>query len=323
MHLLFGHGYLGSRIARLWRQSGRKVLVATRNPAKSQFLRTEGYGTVLADVCDPASLEAIPTELLAQVETVVFAVGYERGKESTVERSIHEVYAGGVKNVLDRMGRGIDDRLKKASSLGDDVTWSTPLVPHFIYISSTGVYGHAAGEWVDESAPCRPARDGGRASLSAEQAIVNHPVGVRATLLRLAGIYGPGRIPRAEALRLGEPIDAPADGYLNLIHVDDAAKIVLEVEKAASGKRLSRTYNVADGNPGLRREYYAELARLLDAPPPKFVEPAAGSPAAARAAADKRISNRRLCEEIGPTFRYPSYREGLAAIVAAERASNK
>jgi hypothetical protein len=65
------------------------------------------------------------------------------------------------------------------------------------------------------------------------------------------------------------------------------------------------------------------LARLLGAPKPVFVDPAVGSPAAARAAADKRISNRRLCEEIGPTFLYPSYREGLAAIVAAERASNK
>jgi hypothetical protein len=58
------------------------------------------------------------------------------------------------------------------------------------------------------------------------------------------------------------------------------------------------------------------LARLLDAPPPRFVEPAAASPAALRAGADKRISNARLVREIAPTFAYPSFREGLAAIVA-------
>jgi nucleoside-diphosphate-sugar epimerase len=317
MHLLFGYGYLGARLARLWRQAGRKVTVVTRSPAKSQLLRTEGFGTILADVGDAATLAAIPSDIRDQVETVAFAVGYERGKEGAERRSIHDVYAGGVKNVLDAFaGRTAAGR-------------NSPLTPHpsplFLYISSTGVYGDADGEWVDETTPCAPSREGGRACLAAEDAIASHPGGARAVILRLAGIYGPGRIPRAEALRRHEPIDAPAEGYLNLIHVDDAARIVCEVEDRLKSRPLPlpRVYNVADGNPGLRREYYAELARLLDAPSPTFVEPAPGSAAAARAAADKRIANRRLREEIGVTLEYPSYREGLAAIVAAERASSK
>jgi nucleoside-diphosphate-sugar epimerase len=326
MHLLFGHGYLGSRIARLWRRAGRQVLVVTRNPAKSQFLRTEGFGTVVADICDPASLAAIPSDLLAQVETVVFAVGYERDKAGAAERSIHDIYAGGVRNVMDLLMRCDKERIQSAQAGSMDIFWEkATLIPRFIYISSTGVYGDAEGAWVDEKSECRPAREGGRACLAAEEAIRTHWVGSHSVILRLAGIYGPGRIPRVESLKRYEPIDAPADGFLNLIHVDDAARIVLEVERTATGTsmRRPRVYNVADGNPGLRREYYTELARLVGVPKPVFVDPAVGSPAAARAAADKRISNRRLCEEIGATFLYPSYREGLAAIVAAERASNK
>jgi nucleoside-diphosphate-sugar epimerase len=130
--------------------------------------------------------------------------------------------------------------------------------------------------------------------------------------LRLAGLYGPGRIPRSSDLVAGRPIDAPAHGWLNLIHVDDAARIVLLAEERASPPR---TYVVSDGAPVPRAEYYAELARLLNAPPPRFVEPAADSPAALRAGSDKRINPRRMFAELKPTLLYPDYRAGLAAIV--------
>ena len=97
----------------------------------------------------------------------------------------------------------------------------------FIYISTTGVYGTAGGEWVDEETPPDPQRDGGRASLAAEQVLAAHPLGARSIILRLAGIYGPGRVPFLDKLRAGEPIPAPSAGYLNLIHVDDAAAVVV------------------------------------------------------------------------------------------------
>lgn len=299
MKLLFGCGYLGARVARLWRAAGHRVTIVTRSPAKAEALRTEGYDALTADVGDPATLGDLPP-----AETVLFAVGYDRtSSDPAPKRSIYDVYAGGVRNVL------------------NSIPHSPFPAPHFVYVSSTGVYGDADGDWVDEQTPCRPLREGGRASSAAEEVIADHPLGRRAIILRLAGIYGPGRIPRADVLRRGEPIDAPADGCLNLIHVDDAARVVLAVERAARDGRIAlpRTYCVADGRPGLRREYYAELARLLGAPPPRFVEPAATSPAARRAAADKRISNARLLSEIDLTLDYPSFREGLAAIVAGER----
>jgi nucleoside-diphosphate-sugar epimerase len=328
MHLLFGHGYLGARIARMWREAGREVAVVTRSAEKAETLRVQGYRAIVADVGDPTTLAAtVPSNLLRSVETVVFAVGYDRqGPVDGARRTIHEVYAGGVNNVMDILTLCQRKRLETARSSSMDIFWEkSTLIPRFVYISSTGVYGDAEGAWVDEKTECRPAREGGLACLAAEEAIRKHWVGSHSVILRLAGIYGPGRIPRVEAIKRYEPIDAPADGFLNLIHVDDAARIVFEVERVTARRSFKspRVYNVADGKPGIRREYYTELARLVGAPKPVFVDPAVGSPAAERAAADKRISNRRLCEEIGVTFQYPSYREGLAAIVAAERASNK
>ena len=140
----------------------------------------------------------------------------------------------------------------------------------FIYISSTGVYGQSGGEWVDEDSACEPLREGGRACLDAEQILLAHPLGQRAVILRLAGLYGPGRIPLADSIRRNQPIEAPAQGWLNLIHVDDAARVVLAAEERAPPPR---TYVVSDGTPVERREYFAELARLLGAAPPRFVAP--------------------------------------------------
>jgi nucleoside-diphosphate-sugar epimerase len=283
--LIFGCGYLGGRVARLWQQRNEAVYAVTRSAAKAQALAREGIRPLMADIT--ASLPEDAGFWPAPIDTVLFSVGYDRGST----RPIHEVYVGGLANIL--------------AVLPDSVQ-------RLFYISSIGVYGDAAGQWVDEQTPCRPAREGGKSSLDAEELLRGHPLGDRSLILRLAGIYGPGRIPRAETLQAGQPIDAPAEGFLNLIHVDDAAAVVLLAEAKSP---LPRTYVVSDGHPVVRSEYYCALARLLGAPPPRFVTPAHESPSAQRAASNKRASNRRLVAELAPELRYPSYREGLAAIV--------
>ena len=103
---------------------------------------------------------------------------------------------------------------------------------------------------------------------------------------------------------------------MNLIHVEDAARIVVAAAAELSPPRL---YVVSDGQPVVRRDYYRELARLLAGPAPTFVTPAANSPSAARAGSDKRIRPTRLFADLPLPLTYPSYREGLTAIVAAER----
>jgi nucleoside-diphosphate-sugar epimerase len=220
----------------------------------------------------------------------LFAVGYDRGSSF----SIGEVYVQGLRNTL----------------------MALPLTGvRFIYISSTGVYGQSHGDWVDETSDCHPAREGGRACLQAEQLLQQHPLGAASVILRMAGIYGPGRIPRRERLQAGLPIAAPADGFLNLIHVDDGAQAVLAAEQRAESPGM---YCVSDGNPVVRGQYYQELARLLGAARPRFEPPSPDAPVTRRAGSSKRVSNRRLVEQLGVRLRYPSYREGLAAILAEE-----
>lgn len=280
-----GCGYLGLRVARRWIARGDRVIALTRSSEKAAAFQREGIIPLIGDLMGAQPL-AIPTE----ARTVLFAVGYDRQSG----HSIGTVYVEGLRRLLAEL---------------------PPSVERVIYISSTGVYGVGGGEWVDEQTPCQPLREGGKACLAAEQLLQASVWGPKSIILRLAGIYGPGRIPRAADLKTGKPIDAPAEGYLNLIHVDDGAEIVLRAETAAAPPAL---YLVADGQPALRRDYYAELARLLDAPPPQFVQPPENSPAAARAASDKRIRNDKLIRELAPAFRYPSYRAGLAQIVAEQ-----
>lgn len=278
---IVGCGYLGERVARLWRQAGANVAVLTRSSAKAASFERDGFRAVVGDITDPVSLRDLP-----EVETVLFAVGHDRA----AGKPIDEVYVAGLGNLLAAL----------------------PKPPQrFLYISSTGVYGQTDGEEVDEHSTCRPTRDGGRACLAAEQLLLQSPIADRAIILRLAGIYGPGRIPRAADIRAGQPIAAPPDGIVNLIHVDDAARIVLAVESLTP----PRLFVVSDGHPVERRTYYEELARLLAAPPPTFTPPPAEAHVAQRAGSDKRVSPRELFEAIDVELQYPTYREGLAEIL--------
>jgi nucleoside-diphosphate-sugar epimerase len=279
--LIFGCGYLGQRVARRWLADGQHVYAVTRSNQRADAWRDEGLHAIVADVTRPDTLQDLPA-----ADTVLYAVGHDAGPG---RENPHVI---GLQNVLKAL---------------------RPL-RRFIYISSTGVYGDCQGQWVDEETPCHPLRASGKACLAAEELLAASDGGGRSVILRLAGLYGPGRVPRQDRLLAGEPIDAPRQGFLNLIHVDDAVEAVLAAEKVSAV--LPRRYLIADGSPVVRGDYYAELARLIGAPPPRFCEPDQETPAAARAAGDKRISNARMVAELSFTLRFPSYRAGLRAIVA-------
>jgi nucleoside-diphosphate-sugar epimerase len=298
--IVVGCGYLGLRVARLWRDAGKPVVAVTRSPARAAEFASERMGSANADVTDVRSLEAElgPLGKLSKlglaVESALYAVGYDR----TSGADIHTVYAKGLENVLAALPPG---------------------VTQVIYISTTGVYGSAGGDWVDETTPPAPHREGGKASLAAEEVLRRHSFGSRSAILRLAGIYGPGRIPYLDQLRAGEPLPVPTAGWLNLIHVDDAAQVVVAADAWLQSRGADdgpHVFCVSDGSPVRRADYYAEVARLIGAPAPTFCAPPKDSPAAARASSDRRVSNEKLMRTLGLELQFPSYREGLAAILA-------
>ena len=283
--LIFGCGYLGLRVAQRWLARGDDVTAVTRRPERTEELAKWGIRPLVADVTRPETLRELP-----DAETVLYAVGFDPAGG----HCRWDVYVDGLKNVLDELS--LDTR-------------------RIIAISSTGVYGQTDGSWVDEDSPCRPRREAGKAFVAAEQMLADHALGNRAVVLRMAGLYGPGRIPRRADIAAGKPMGIPADNYLNLIHVDDAADAVLAAEERAP---VPRTYLVCDGRPVDRREFFTALAQLLGVASPPFVEPSPEVLATHHMGSNKRVGNARLVAELDFRPKYPSYIEGLTALVGAE-----
>jgi nucleoside-diphosphate-sugar epimerase len=355
LRLIFGCGYLGLRAACRWRAAGDAVLAVTRSAQRAPLLQQLGLQPLVADVTRPETLAHLPA-----ADTVLFAVAPDRASGASPD----EVVVGGLGNVLRAL---------------------VPRSGRLVYISTTGVYGDHQGGWVDETTPCEPSREGGRRYLRAESLLRTHAAerlqagaeSVEWVILRLAGIYGPQRIPNLGQLAVGEPIAAWPERFLNLIHVDDAVEAI---HRAASHERPSPLYLVSDGHPVRRREFYQHVAMLWHTPAPRFAEPEAAARSAADAAPqragitrphgasrvvvqvpagsvpecappdataansaaepvsvlgagpggtsrqasadDRRIDNRLMVHELGVRLRYPSYREGLAAIRAQESTGN-
>lgn len=281
--LIVGCGYLGLRVAKKWVDAGDAVYALTRSPVRAGHFRELGMQPLVGDVANSRTLPALP-----EVDTLVWSVGFDRrgGQE------IGSVYVDGLRHLLHRL---------------------PPSVGRVIYISSTGVYGQVDGSWVDELTACRPVRAGGRACLAAEQLLKQSSWAGRSVILRLAGIYGPGRLPRLQQMRAGNPLKADAGGWLNVIHVDDAATIVgLVAERALA---LPRVYTVADGHPVIRREFYSEVARIWRTPPAVFCPASEAQQREDRhGGSHKRVSTARLQQELAPQLRFPTYRDGLAAL---------
>ena len=186
------------------------------------------------------------------------------------------------------------------------------------YLSTTGVYGDRGGGWVDESADLLPVGERGRRRVAAESAWrdLMRRRGTPVHLFRLAGIYGPGRS-ALDQLRAGtaKRIDKPGQLF-SRIHVED---IVATLRASIAQPNPGAAYNVGDDEPAPPQEVVAHAAALLGlpAPPLEPFDPARLSPMAASFYAEsKRVANRRIKQELGVRLAFPTYREGLAALLA-------
>ena len=188
----------------------------------------------------------------------------------------------------------------------------------FVYMSTTGVYGDAGGQAVDEDSPAAARTDRGRARLDAESATRDWCMarGVPWVVLRVPGIYGPGRLP-LERIRHGDPVLPEAEaGPGNRIHVDDLVSVCVAAATAPAAR--DRVYNVGDGNHASSTTYFNAVARLAGLPPPPALprEEARrrlGPVAWSYLAESRRVDTTRMERELGVKIRYRDLEAGIRA----------
>lgn len=209
------------------------------------------------------------------------------------------------------------------NALTDELINATHL-RSIVYLSTIGVYGDCGGAWVDESTEAKPGSVRGRARLAAEHAWqqLGERCGAAVAVLRLAGIYGPGQnallqVASGKARRIVKP-----GQIFNRIHVGDIAQAI----DAAFTLRASGIFNVADDEPSPPSEPIAFAAQLLGvAPPPEVsfenVAPTMSPMALSFWQECRRVHNDALKRTLGVRLLYPTYREGLRALLAAQPVS--
>jgi nucleoside-diphosphate-sugar epimerase len=282
----FGLGYTALVLARRKRAEGWNVGGTVRSADKAEALRSERIDASVFGGSAP-TLDA--TRALAKATHVLVSI--PPGAYGDAALAIH----------------------------GEDLARSGAL-RWLGYLSTIGVYGDRQGGWVDETAePVREGRSMRRLEAEAAWLSLGERTGVPAHVFRLGGIYGPGRnalvsILDGSAMRIVKP-----GQVFNRIHVDDAAAVI---EASMARPRQGGIYNVVDDEPAAREDLVVEAARLLGVDPPPAVsfEAAELSPMArAFYAANRRVRNDRIKEELGVRLAYPSYRTGLAALLDEAR----
>jgi len=287
--LLVGCGYTATRLARRLLADGAAV-VATRRTAEAAAHTAAELGARvvvrIVDLLRPETLEQLVPAGALIVHTAPPAAPAGAGEENLVAASA----AAHARRV--------------------------------VYVSSSGVYGPGAGQWIDEDAPIAPTGPIGARRLEAENALLAAAArdGIEAVSLRAAGIYGPHRGSHVSIAAGSHRIPETA-GFVSRIHVDDLGSAILA---AALAPRLPHAvYNVADAEPTQAREYADQVAAALGVPAPPTVRSGDSSPAARELlGGDRRVRNRRLVEELGVVLAYPTWREGLRQALAEEAREN-
>lgn len=289
--LILGCGYLGLPLGRLLAGRGHTVFGVRRQDDARAELVAAGITPLIADVTQPDDLDRLP----GPFDWVVNCVSSTRGGAEVYR----QVYLAGTRNILHWLaGSG----LKK-----------------YVHTSSTSVYAPTDGSVVDESSPAEPASETSRILVETEQVLLSaaRTQGFPAVILRVAGIYGPGRGYLLQQYLRGEARLA-GDGrrFINMIHRDDAATAILAaLERGQPGE----VYNVADNEPVTHLEFFRWLSEQLSKPmPPTVAEENAGRK---RGLTNKRVSNAKLRQDLGWHPQFPTYREGYA--VEIQRLQNE
>ena len=281
--VIVGCGDIGRRVVACWH--GVPVTGLVRSAASAMQLQQAGITSIQSNLDEPASLQDLPV-----ANALVYYFAPPPGTGTTDPRLAHFLAAMDPANLPRRI----------------------------VYISTSGVYGDRGGEMVNEDTPPNPQVDRARRRFDAEQQLrrFGHEHGVAVVILRVGGIYGPGRLPR-KRLEDREPIIhehlAPST---NRIHADDLAQICVA---AARRGRADTVYNVSDGTDSNMTEYFNIVADFLRLPRPPTInwdeaERSLSAGMLSYLRESRRMDNRRMLEELGVELQYPTLETGLAAM---------
>lgn len=209
---------------------------------------------------------------------------------------------------------GYDIRMQNFLAAIED----SALPDRIIYLGTTGVYGNCHGEWIDESRIPAPEFDRARRRLDAEQQLIHwqQDSGRELVRLRVAGIYGPGKLPVTRLKQQKPMIPADEAPWTNRIHVDDLVQAcILAISRGKNGA----VYNLSDGQPGKMTDYFNRVAEYAQLPPPPIIatnqaEEALSTGMQSYLAESRRIDNSLMLKELGVNLKYPDLDSGLAAI---------
>jgi len=283
--LIIGCGDIGCRVAHLEQIQGHTIAALARSPDTAYRLGQRGITVINGDLDKPETL----AERLPHVSTLYyFAPPPPSGDD---DPRMH--------HALTALARP-PDRL--------------------VYISTSGVYGDCGGAWIDEDWPLKPKSPRGQRRLAAELALRDwsRRTGTTIVILRVPGIYGPGRL-SVERIRRQVPVIDPQEApYTNRIHADDLAAACLA---AARRGQPGQAYNISDGHPTTMTDYFWRIADLYGLPQPPAIPIAEArevlSPAMLSFMEEsKRLINRRMLDELGVRLRYPDLAHGLPACLA-------
>lgn len=288
--VIFGCGYLGSAVARAAQGAGMRVEALTRNPEKAETLRAAGLTQVV--VADLAS-DAWHGTIAAGADFVVNTVS------SGGPESYRHSYVDGMRSILDWAGQG-----------------SVP-AGTLLYTSSTSVYPQGGGVIVDETAEAPGGTPNGMIIRESEKLLDVAPAAVRIRhfILRLAGLYGPGRHHLLDQLRAGAlTLNGSGEPRLNVAHRDDIVAAILACLQAPA-EVTGGVFNVADLAPGTRNEVVRWLSEQIGRAAPGFD----GTSTRRRAGApvpDRIISSAKIQRTLGWRPRYPDFRAGFASLLS-------
>jgi nucleoside-diphosphate-sugar epimerase len=283
---IVGCGYTGLRLALRWRRQGHPVRGFATRPESLREIAATGVGSTLLNLdADPTPLDVAPLDVEGHLVYYAVPPAPSGDRDPRLERFL-------------KAAIGAPRRI--------------------VYLSTTGVYGDHAGREVDEDTPAAPRTPRAARRLAAENALRNwaDARAVSWCVLRIPGIYGPGRLP-LERLRRREPAIDPAESLPgNRIHVEDlvSACVAAGVSPHADG----RIYNVTDGTDDSPTAYLQRVARLSDLPPPPLIsraEALATLPAMTVSflGESRRVQNRRMLEELGVELAYHDLDSGIRA----------